>query len=111
MGSVGVHRVASLDELPDLGPEVMAGGYCLEEFVTGAEFSVEGLTVDGRVPAGTFIYWECRPGETVHAVNGLRARAAAALACGDDEPAVEAMLAGAIDACDVRVDVDQAGGE
>ena len=247
MGSVGVHRIASLDELPDLGPEVMAGGYCLEEFVTGAEFSVEGLTVDGRVrvytttakmineryvetghlqpagpdripaschleeqlqtcidalgircghlhaefwvtpedkvvwgefhvrqggdfiapdlvsavrpgldfygelvdslrgqalgpipqmsrhagarfletaagtvvgtsldgriPAGTFIYWECRPGETVHAVNGLRARAAAALACGDDEPAVEAMLAGAIDACDARVDVDQTGRE
>ena len=239
MGSAGVHHVASLDELPALGPDVIAGGYCLEEFVTGTEFSVEGLTVDGQVrvytttakttnehfvetghlqpagpdriplschlqeqlqtcidalgircghlhvefwvtpeeevvwgefhvrqggdfiapdlvsavcpgldfygelvdslrgeallpipeisrhagarfletaagtvvgtsldrevPVGTDIYWECRPGETVHAVNGLRARPAAVLACGDDELTVEAMLAGAIDACDVHV--------
>lgn len=239
MGSVGVNHIVSLDELPDLGPDVIAGGYCLEEFVTGTEFSVEGLTVDGRVrvytstakttnerfvetghvqpagpdrippscrlqeqlqtcidalgircghlhaefwvtpekevvwgefhvrqggdfiapdlvsavcpeldfygelidslrgealappprisrhagvrflettagtvlgttlngeiPAGTDVYWERHPGDTVHAVNGLRARPVAVLACGDNEPAVEAMLAGAIDACDIRV--------
>lgn len=254
MGSVGVHHIASLEDLPDLGPEVMAGGsggsagsggYCLEEFVTGAEFSVEGLTVDGRVrvytttaktinerfvetghlqpagpgripaschleerlqtcidalgircghlhaefwvtpqgelvwgefhvrqggdfiapdlvsavrpgldiygelidslrgkalgpippmsrhagarflettagtvmstgldgqvPAGTVIYWECRPGERIDAVNGLYARAAAAVACGDDGAAVEAMLAGAVNACDVRVVASESG--
>lgn len=239
MGSVGVHHIASLDELPDLGPDVIAGGYCLEEFVTGTEFSVEGLTVDGQVrvytttakttnesfvetghlqpagperippschvqeqlqrcvdalgircghlhvefwvtpekeivwgefhvrqggdfiapdlvsavcpgldfygelvdslrgeplpptpeisrhagvrfvetaagtvvgtslngeiPAGTDVYWECRPGDTVHAVNRLRARPAAVLASGDDEPAVQTMLTRAIDACDIRV--------
>lgn len=239
MGSVGVNHIASLDELPVLGPDVIAGGYCLEEFVTGTEFSVEGLTVNGRVrvytttakttnerfvetghvqpagpdrippscrlqdqlqacidalgircghlhaefwvtpeeevvwgefhvrqggdfiapdlvsavcpgldfygelidslrgevlaalprigrhagvrfvetaagtvvgtslngeiPAGIDVYWECRSGDTIHAVNGWRARPAAVLASGNDEPAVQTMLARAIDACDVRV--------
>ncbi|MFF1828216.1 acetyl-CoA carboxylase biotin carboxylase subunit family protein [Paenarthrobacter sp. NPDC058040] len=49
MGSSGVTYIAGIDELQGLGPEVFAGGYCLEEYVLGEEFSAEGITVGGQV--------------------------------------------------------------
>ena len=72
-------------------------------FVETAAGTVVGTSLNGEIPAGIDVYWECRSGDTIHAVNGWRARPAAVLASGNDEPAVQTMLARAIDACDVRV--------
>lgn len=49
MGSAGVRYLSSSAEVVDALAASEADGYCVEEFVTGEEFSVEGITVDGAV--------------------------------------------------------------
>ncbi|WP_165875470.1 ATP-grasp domain-containing protein [Microbacterium sp. PI-1] len=49
MGSAGVRYLSSTAEVIDALAASEAEGYCAEEFVTGEEFSVEGITVDGVV--------------------------------------------------------------
>jgi len=49
MGSVGVRHILNVEDTSGLDAVVLEGGYCLEEFITGIEYSVEGIAIDGRV--------------------------------------------------------------
>ena len=49
MGSVGVRHILNVEDTSGLDAVVLEGNYCLEEFITGIEYSVEGIAIDGRV--------------------------------------------------------------
>ena len=49
MGSVGVRHILNVEDTSGLDAVVFEGNYCLEEFITGIEYSVEGIAIDGRV--------------------------------------------------------------
>lgn len=49
MGSVGVRRISNVEDISELDTLVLEGGFCLEEFITGTEYSIEGIAIDGRV--------------------------------------------------------------
>lgn len=49
MGSVGVRHILNVEDTSGLDAVVLEEGYCLEEFITGIEYSVEGIAIDGRV--------------------------------------------------------------
>lgn len=49
IGSVGVRHILNVEDTSGLDAVVLEGGYCLEEFITGIEYSVEGIAIDGRV--------------------------------------------------------------
>lgn len=49
MGSVGVRYILNVEDIFGFDVVVFEGGYCLEEFIMGIEYLVEGIVIDGWV--------------------------------------------------------------
>ncbi|MEA5153824.1 ATP-grasp domain-containing protein [Raineyella sp.] len=86
--------------LDELAPVAQYAGV---NFIETASGRVVATALADQVPTGVVVHWDCKPGDTVTALNGLRARVAAVVARADDEESLESLLTGVSDGCECRV--------